>query len=106
MPVRFPCARRPGQALVELAMALPLLLALATGIVDVGYLYHHQLLLTDAARDQLLDITRGRNVEVFDRAIDSQISRLRRKLNERTGSELIRTVRNEGYLLQAKVVRR
>lgn len=32
-------------------MALPLLLALATGIVDVGYLYHHQLLLTDAARE-------------------------------------------------------
>ncbi len=67
------------------------------------FVEHPQRVLS---RDQLLDITRGRNVEVFDRAIDSQISRLRRKLNERTGSELIRTVRNEGYLLQAKVVRR
>lgn len=32
-------------------MVLPLLLALVTGIVDVGFLYHHQLLLTDAARE-------------------------------------------------------
>ena len=42
---------RKGQALVEFAMVLPLLLALVTGIVDVGFLYHHQLLLTDAARE-------------------------------------------------------
>ncbi len=57
------------------------------------------------SRDQLLDITHGRNVEVYDRAIDSQISRLRRKLNERTGTEMIRTVRNEGYMLIPKVTR-
>lgn len=42
---------RKGQALVEFAMVLPLLLGLVTGIVDVGFLYHHQLLLTDAARE-------------------------------------------------------
>jgi Flp pilus assembly protein TadG len=42
---------RRGQALVEFAMVLPLLLALVTGIVDIGFLYHHQLLLTDAARE-------------------------------------------------------
>ena len=57
------------------------------------------------SRDQLLDITRGRAVEVYDRAIDSQISRLRRKLNERADTEMIRTVRNEGYMLVAKVLR-
>jgi two-component system, OmpR family, response regulator len=57
------------------------------------------------SRDQLLDITHGRNVEVYDRAIDSQISRLRRKLNKRAALELIRTVRNEGYMLLAKVTR-
>jgi len=64
------------------------------------FVEHPQRVLS---RDQLLEITRGRNVEVFDRAIDSQISRLRRKLNERVDTELIRTVRNEGYLLLAKV---
>jgi two-component system OmpR family response regulator len=58
------------------------------------------------SRDQLIDIARGRNAEVLDRAIDSQISRLRRKLNERSDAELIRTVRNEGYMLVPKVVRR
>ena len=64
------------------------------------FVEHPQRVLS---RDQLLEITRGRNVEVFDRAIDSQISRLRRKLNERADTELIRTVRNEGYMLLAKV---
>jgi two-component system OmpR family response regulator len=66
------------------------------------FVEHPQRVLS---RDQLLDITRGRNVEVYDRAIDSQISRLRRKLNERANAELIRTVRNEGYMLLAKVTR-
>jgi len=64
------------------------------------FVEHPQRVLS---RDQLLEITRGRNVEVYDRAIDSQISRLRRKLNERADNELIRTVRNEGYMLLAKV---
>ncbi len=66
------------------------------------FVEHPQRVLS---RDQLLDITRGRNVEVYDRAIDSQISRLRRKLNERADTEMIRTVRNEGYMLVAKVIR-
>jgi two-component system, OmpR family, response regulator len=66
------------------------------------FVEHPQRVLS---RDQLLDITRGRNVDVFDRAIDSQVSRLRRKLNERAAAELIRTVRNEGYMLLPKVSR-
>jgi two-component system OmpR family response regulator len=50
-------------------------------------------------RDQLLDFARGEDSEHYDRAIDVQISRLRRKLSEgQNGDELIRTVRNEGYL--------
>jgi len=56
-------------------------------------------------RDQLLDMARGPSAESYDRAIDTQISRLRRKLNDRADSELIRTVRNEGYMLLPKVVR-
>ncbi len=66
------------------------------------FVEHPQRVLS---REQLLDITRGRNIEVFDRAIDSQISRLRRKLNERAEVELIRTIRNEGYMLLPKVAR-
>ncbi|MFT3755112.1 MAG: response regulator [Pseudoxanthomonas sp.] len=67
-----------------------------------AFVEHPQRVL---GRDQLLDFARGRNVEVFDRAIDTQISRLRRKLNERTRQELIRTVRNEGYMLLPAVSR-
>ncbi len=55
-------------------------------------------------RDQLLDLSRGANAEHFDRAIDVQISRLRRKLTH-GADELIRTVRNEGYMFMADVAR-
>lgn len=65
------------------------------------FIEHPQRVLS---RDQLLEYTRGRqSADPFDRAIDSQISRLRRKLNERSDEELIRTVRNEGYLLLPRV---
>ena len=60
-------------------------------------------------RDFLLDQSRGANAEYFDRAIDVQVSRLRRKLGRtdgRGGDELIRTVRNEGYMFTADVERR
>ena len=53
-------------------------------------------------RDFLLDSARGANAEHFDRAIDVQISRLRRKLG-RSGDALIRTVRNEGYMFATDV---
>lgn len=59
------------------------------------------------SRDHLLDLTRGRTADVFDRTIDMQVSRLRRRLEE-TGSDLarcIRTVRNAGYMLAAPVRR-
>jgi len=49
-------------------------------------------------RDQLLDWTRGRNAAAFDRAIDVQLGRLRRKLATRPGgAALIKTVRGGGY---------
>lgn len=57
-------------------------------------------------RDFLLDHSRGANAEHFDRAIDVQVSRLRRKLSRgdgRVGDELIRTVRNEGYMFAVDV---
>jgi two-component system OmpR family response regulator len=57
-------------------------------------------------RDQLLDLARNPASEAFDRAIDVQISRLRRKLDDGSGRELIRTVRGEGYVFAAQVTRR
>ncbi len=58
-------------------------------------------------RDQLLEMARGPDSEAYDRAIDVQISRLRRKLNDGdSGLELIRTIRNEGYVFSAQVTRR
>lgn len=57
------------------------------------------------SRDQLLEYAHGNTREVYDRTIDSQISRLRRKLNDRAHDELIRTVHNEGYMLLPKVTR-
>lgn len=57
------------------------------------------------SRDHLLDATRGRDAEPFDRAIDVQVSRLRRKLAAAGGGELIRTVRGDGYLFSADTKR-
>jgi two-component system OmpR family response regulator len=51
------------------------------------------------SREQLLDLTRGRDAENFDRSIDMVVSRLRKKLDAATGGQaLITTVRNSGYL--------
>ncbi len=58
------------------------------------------------SRDQLLEFYRGDGSEAFDRAIDTQVSRLRRKLSTHGEAEFIRTVRHEGYQFLAKVVRR
>jgi two-component system, OmpR family, response regulator len=59
------------------------------------------------SRDQLLDYSAGSETESYDRAIDVQVSRLRRKLERgarREGTdELVRTVRNEGYMFTAEV---
>ena len=54
-------------------------------------------------RDQLLDLTRGREALPFDRSIDVQIGRLRRRLGE-VGVALIQTVRGEGYVFAAELV--
>lgn len=56
------------------------------------------------ARDALLEAARGPDSASFDRAIDVQVSRLRRKLRT-SGDELIRTIRNEGYLFNTMVER-
>jgi two-component system OmpR family response regulator len=55
------------------------------------------------SREYLLDATRNRSVDVFDRSIDVQVSRLRRKIEAR--GELIKTVRGAGYTFAASVGR-
>jgi two-component system OmpR family response regulator len=57
------------------------------------------------SRDQLLEAARGQETESFDRSIDVQISRLRRKLADSEGQSMIRTIRNEGYMFTPKVTR-
>lgn len=50
------------------------------------------------SRDQLLELARGQNSDAFDRAVDVQVSRLRRKLGQCLDGDAIRTIRGEGYL--------
>jgi two-component system OmpR family response regulator len=55
-------------------------------------------------RDQLLDWTRGRAADPFDRTVDMLVSRLRKKLDAASPSaNLISTVRSSGYLFTAQV---
>jgi len=56
------------------------------------------------SRDQLLDLTSGRSAQVFDRTIDNQISRLRRKIErDPSNPTLITTVWGGGYSFSADV---
>ncbi len=56
------------------------------------------------SRDQLLDLTQGREADVFDRSIDLMVSRLRRRLRDDAREpRLLRTVRSEGYVLTADI---
>ena len=57
-------------------------------------------------RDQLLEYSRGPDSDAFDRAIDTQVSRLRRKLASRSEAELIGTIRSEGYMFMPRVTRK
>lgn len=56
------------------------------------------------SREQLLDLTSGRGSEVFDRTIDNQVSRLRRKIEEDPKNPvLVKTVWGGGYMFTAAV---
>jgi len=58
------------------------------------------------SRDQLLDLTQGREANAFDRAIDNSISRLRRKIEpDVKNPTLIKTVWGGGYVLASDVTR-
>lgn len=79
--------------------------ALSAGEFDLllAFVEHPRRVLS---RDQLLDFARGRQAIPFDRSIDIQVSRLRRKLgDEAKDPQLIKTVRGGGYLFTPEVVR-
>jgi two-component system OmpR family response regulator len=57
-------------------------------------------------RNQLVDLTLGREATPFDRSIDVQLSRLRQRLRDDAREpRIIKTVRNQGYVLAAAVER-
>ncbi len=67
----------------------------------LAFLEHPQQVLN---RDQLLDLSKGRTLMPFDRSIDVQISRLRRKIEKDSKNPaLIKTVRSGGYIFTATV---
>jgi two-component system OmpR family response regulator len=79
------------------------LVQLSAGEYDllVAFAEHPQRVLT---RDQLLDLARGRSAVPFDRSIDVQVSRLRRKIEpDPADPTLIKTVRGGGYLFTPTV---
>jgi two-component system OmpR family response regulator len=62
---------------------------------------HPQRVLT---RDQLLNLTQGRDADAFDRSIDLLVSRLRQRLRDDSREpRYIKTMRNEGYVFCAEV---
>ncbi len=87
----------------ELRSADGVLVQLSAGEYDllVAFVEHPQRVLT---RDQLLDLARGRAAVPFDRSIDVQVSRLRRKIEpDPAEPALIKTVRGGGYLFTPAV---
>ncbi|OGT32580.1 MAG: DNA-binding response regulator [Gammaproteobacteria bacterium RIFCSPHIGHO2_02_FULL_39_13] len=67
----------------------------------IVFLEHPQAVLS---RDHLLDATKNRLAEPFDRSIDIQISRLRHKIEEDIKNPtILKTVRSGGYVLVAPV---
>jgi two-component system OmpR family response regulator len=77
---------------------------LSTGefLLLTAFLERPRVVLT---RDQLLDLTRGRDAGPFDRAVDNQVSRLRRKIEEDPKNpRLVKTHWGGGYSFEAEVV--
>tara|TARA_B100002019_G_scaffold158925_1_gene136859 strand:- start:298 stop:1020 length:723 start_codon:yes stop_codon:yes gene_type:complete len=59
------------------------------------------------SRDQLLDLTHGREAKAYDRSIDNLISRLRRKVEiDSANPKIIKTVRGGGYTLAMPVTKK
>lgn len=69
----------------------------------IAFVEHPQRILN---RDQLLDMAKGRAAIPFDRSIDVQVGRLRKKIEpDYSEPTLIKTVRGGGYMLTAEVAK-
>lgn len=67
------------------------------------FLTHPRIVLT---RDQLLDMVSNRASDVFDRSIDNQVSRLRKKIEaDPKKPQILKTIWGGGYMLASEVVR-
>jgi len=78
---------------------------LSTGEYNLLYAFvtHPRRVLS---RDQLLDLSQGRELAAFERSIDNHISRLRKKIEESASEpKLIKTVWGGGYMLASEVTR-
>jgi two-component system OmpR family response regulator len=78
---------------------------LSTGEYNLllAFVTHPKRVLT---RDQLLDLSQGRELAAFERSIDNHISRLRKKIEvDPSDPKLIKTVWGGGYTLAAEVKR-
>lgn len=92
---------RPNQR--ELVSSGAVMVPLSRGEFDLlnVFVRHPNRVLN---RDQLLDMARGREAIPFDRSIDVQVSRLRKKLKDDPKQpDLIKTVRGGGYMFSCKV---
>ena len=89
----------------ELVDADQVATSLSTGEFDLllALVEHPQRTLN---RDQLLDLARGRAANAFDRSVDTQVSRLRKKIERDPGNpEIIKTVWGGGYIFAPEVRR-
>nr|WKF61787.1 Transcriptional regulatory protein OmpR [Paraburkholderia busanensis] len=69
----------------------------------LAFAEHPQRVLS---REQLLDLAHGASHEVYDRSVDVQVARLRRKLDiDEKEPPMIRTVRGGGYMFTPAVRR-
>ena len=87
----------------ELVDAGGVAVPLSTGEYNLlhAFVTHPRRVLT---RDQLLDLSQGRELAAFERSIDNHVSRLRRKIEaEPADPRLIKTVWGGGYMLAADV---
>ncbi|MET0375691.1 MAG: response regulator [Rhizorhabdus sp.] len=89
----------------ELVDAGGVAVPLSTGEYNLlhAFVTHSRRVLS---RDQLLDLSQGRELAAFERSIDNHISRLRRKVEaDPADPQLIKTVWGGGYMLAAEVRR-